>query len=311
VKFLISLWKFSRPHTIIGSFISISILFLLSISNSFPVNSSDKVTYIFTLASALFCNLFITGLNQVFDLEIDRINKPKLPLVTGELSIFRANQIIIFSLLMSLMLAFIQSWFFGSLITLICFLGWAYSAPPIRFKRHHVWAASAIALVRGPLVNIGIGLHFIDKTNGWYTHLSFWDNLLLHSVSHWNWIVPISVFVTAFSLGIAWFKDLPDTDGDAQHQINTLAVAAGKKRAFYSGFILVSLGYAFLLWYVGSTVMAPLHSLQPFLYLTSLFFAVFLWMGFRVQLNNQQSLKTFYKVYWVLFFGGYLSFLLM
>jgi homogentisate phytyltransferase/homogentisate geranylgeranyltransferase len=123
--------------------------------------------------------------------------------------------------------------------------------------------------------------------------------------------VPISVFVTAFSLGIAWFKDLPDTDGDAQHQINTLAVTAGKKRAFYSGYILVSLAYAFLIWYVASMVMAPLNSLQPFLYLTSLFFAVFLWMGFRVQLNNQQSLKTFYKVYWVLFFGGYLSFLLM
>jgi 4-hydroxybenzoate polyprenyltransferase len=42
-------------------------------------------------------------------------------------------------------------------------------------------------------------------------------------------------------LGIAWFKDLPDTEGDQQHQIKTLAVAAGKKSAFYSGFILVSL----------------------------------------------------------------------
>ena len=311
MKFIVNLWKFSRPHTIVGSFISISILFFLSIHNLLPINQNNYITYIYTLLSALFCNLYITGLNQIHDLEIDRINKPQLPLVTGALTVFQAKQIILFSLLMALFLSFIQSAFYGSLISVICFLGWAYSAPPIRFKRHHFWAASAIAIVRGPLVNIGIGLHLIDKTQGYYTHLNFWENLLLKSVPHWNWLIPISIFVTAFSLGIAWFKDLPDTEGDQQHQIKTLAVAAGKKRAFYSGFILVSLAYVFLLAYVGSAFLKPFASLQPFMYLTALFFAVFLWMGFRIQLNDKLSLKRFYKVYWVLFFGGYLSFVLL
>lgn len=311
MKFIVNLWKFSRPHTIIGSFISITVLFFLSIHNSLPISQNNYITYIYTLISALFCNLYITGLNQIHDLEIDRINKPQLPLASGAMSLFQAKQIVLFSLLMALVLSFIQSLFFGALISLICLLGWAYSAPPIRFKRHHVWAASAIALVRGPLVNIGIGLHLIEKSQGYYTHLNFWENLLLKSVPHWNWLIPISIFVTAFSLGIAWFKDLPDTEGDQQHHIKTLAVTAGKQRAFYSGFILVGLAYVFLLIYVGSAVIKPFASLQPFIYLTALFFAVFLWMGFRIKLNDKLSLKWFYKVYWVLFFGGYLSFVLL
>jgi len=31
-------------------------------------------------------NLYITGLNQVTDVEIDKVNKPYLPIASGELS---------------------------------------------------------------------------------------------------------------------------------------------------------------------------------------------------------------------------------
>ena len=38
------------------------------------------------LGPALLMNICIVGLNQLYDVEIDRVNKPYLPLASGELS---------------------------------------------------------------------------------------------------------------------------------------------------------------------------------------------------------------------------------
>lgn len=38
------------------------------------------------LVPALLMNICIVGLNQLYDVEIDRVNKPYLPLASGELS---------------------------------------------------------------------------------------------------------------------------------------------------------------------------------------------------------------------------------
>ena len=105
-----------------------------------------------------------------------------------------------------------------------------YSLPPIQFKRHHLWAASAIALVRGPLINIGIAIHFATTLFGW-------------PLIELPWLTPLVIFITAFSLGIAWFKDIPDTRGDQIHGFKTLAVVWSRKSAFFSGKWLVGLAY--------------------------------------------------------------------
>ena len=101
----------------------------------------DLVFGALSLLVALACNLFITGLNQIYDVDIDKINKPNLPLVTRELSSANAKKIVLLSLISSLSVAFYLSTYYGSLIALIALLGWTYSAPPIRFKRYHFWAA--------------------------------------------------------------------------------------------------------------------------------------------------------------------------
>ncbi len=38
------------------------------------------------LVSALLMNVCIVGLNQLYDVEIDRVNKPYLPLASGEMT---------------------------------------------------------------------------------------------------------------------------------------------------------------------------------------------------------------------------------
>lgn len=46
------------------------------------------------LASALLANVAIVGFNQIFDVAIDRINKPYLPLASGEMRPARAWAIV-------------------------------------------------------------------------------------------------------------------------------------------------------------------------------------------------------------------------
>ncbi len=264
--------------------------------------------FILTLLSCLACNLFITGINQVYDRKIDILNKPHLPLITGELTLIEGKVISYFGLLLALIISFSLSIYFGCLIGLILLLGSAYSIPPIRFKRFHLWAALAISLVRGPLVNIGVALHMIYFRDGQY-HTDFW-------------MLPLTIFMTCFSLGIAWFKDLPDTEGDLKNNIQTVAVRFSRKTALRLGMGIVILGYLFLVFWGILTYSNPhqpssihMHLMQSKLIYFIVFqlFAlfVFLYIANKTDITVQKSLKKFYKLYWVLFFLEYFSFLIL
>jgi len=321
---ILSLWRFSRPHTIIGSSISVFCLFAFSAltvktmggqsaQNSvspYAFTVSDFYLFATTLIAALACNVFITGLNQITDIEIDRINKPHLPLASGEISSAEAKKWVVLALVTALSVSFYLSNFFGVLITLICFLGWSYSAPPIRFKRYHIWAASAIALVRGPLVNVGIALHFLTQIghNTYFSGLGVAKTLLIPAqfFAVGVWMIPLTLFISAFSLGIAWFKDLPDTDGDAEHEVGTLAVKKGRTLALRLGVGVVSLAYLFLIFWGFYFLWG-----WPFVMYHVLALLIFAIWVFRANLQETASLKRFYKLYWILFFLEYFSFFLL
>lgn len=271
---------------------------------------SDFYLFATTLIAALACNVFITGLNQITDIEIDRINKPHLPLASGEISSAEAKKWVVLALVTALSVSFYLSNFFGVLITLICFLGWSYSAPPIRFKRYHIWAASAIALVRGPLVNVGIALHFLTQIghNTYFSGLGVAKTLLIPAqfFAVGVWMIPLTLFISAFSLGIAWFKDLPDTDGDAEHEVGTLAVKKGRTLALRLGVGVVSLAYLFLIFWGFYFLWG-----WPFVMYHVLALLIFAIWVFRANLQETASLKRFYKLYWILFFLEYFSFFLL
>lgn len=321
---ILSLWRFSRPHTIIGSSISVFCLFAFSALTiktlgeqtaanavvSYVFTESDIYLFAATLIAALACNVFITGLNQITDIEIDRINKPHLPLASGEISSAEAKKWVVLALVTALTISFYLSNFFGVLIALICFLGWSYSAPPIRFKRYHIWAASAIALVRGPLVNVGIALHFLTQVghNTYFSNVGV-GNFLSIPLEFFEvgvWMVPLTLFISAFSLGIAWFKDLPDTAGDAEHEVGTLAVKKGRALALRLGVSVVGLAYVFLIFWGWHYYWGI-----PFLAYHLIALGIFAYWAYRTNLDATLSLKRFYKLYWVLFFLEYFSFFLI
>ena len=285
IQTLSTFWKFTRPHTIIGSTLSICALYAIA-GVGLPFHPG---LLLLSLVSAWACNVYITGLNQWSDVEVDRINKPWLPIAAGLLSRAQAIRIIIVCGVIALLAAaFFSIWFVG-LIALIMAIGTAYSLPPLKFKRNHLLAAACISVVRGLLVNIGFYLHFHYELTGlWGLDASIW---------------PLAVFVFAFSLGIAWFKDIPDTLGDAEYEFGTLAVRSGRQRAFTAGVVVVSMAYLYVIvaawrgYFANPAFYISVHVLALLL---------FLYQARQLQVGDDKQVKRFYMFFWGLFFLEYL-----
>jgi len=286
MKQLKILWQFSRPHTIIGSLCSITALYIIACNGS---NLSQYGwLYLATLIAALACNVFIVGINQVADVELDKINKPYLPMAAGTLTKKNALQIIYTCLFICLLVSFFVAYFLFALIGLILLIGVAYSLPPLQLKQHHLPAALAITLVRGFLVNVGMFLHFQH-----YMHNNY-------QLPGYVWC--ITFFIMAFSIAIAWFKDLPDTEGDSKFDIKTFPLLYSKRNALWGGTILVSLAYAYVL-YWSSTANYPNTN---FLIIADIILFILFLINFAsVKLNDQLSIKKFYLRFWVFFFAAY------
>ena len=281
------LWDFTRPHTIIGSFLSITTLYLLACKD---ISATEHITlYGWTLLSALTCNLFITGLNQITDWEMDKINKPFLPIASGALSLSNARNIIGVSLVICLWSAWMAAPLMFGIIFLIILIGSAYSLPPLRLKRHHITAAFCIIAVRGLLVNLAIGAAF--------------DHLIHGAIIHWNELVLLTIFISVFSLAIAWFKDLYDTKGDDLYQIRTFPLLFSIKTTFYAGNALVIAAYLFSVVYSWWTL-----GTEGWLLLVGHIALLLLFLGhiFTSSLQSPEGIYRFYIRFWVFLFGEYL-----
>ena len=232
-SFLQVVWRFTRPHTIIGSALAIPSLHLLaapSVEAAFSTASGISILY--AMLPALLMNLYVTGLNQITDVEIDKINKPNLPIAAGILSPRDAKVIVAISLVVSLLLGVanpvlgtqglnVALW--GS-----AFLGTIYSVEPLRFKRFPLLAAFCIVAVRGTIINAGFFAHAKAAAFGQpsCTVLSCLLNDPKCFLS--------SLFFAVFGVVIALMKDVPDVLGDRTLNIRTLSVRLGQNRIFSS-----------------------------------------------------------------------------
>jgi homogentisate phytyltransferase/homogentisate geranylgeranyltransferase len=246
--------------------------------------------FLLTLISAIGCNLYIVCLNQITDIELDKLNKPHLPLASGEISRSTARGIITVSALVSVISAYLAGWLMFALVLIVGALGTAYSVPPLKFKKHHLGAAFSITLVRGVLVNILMFLHFQ------------WEIADTLEFPLYMW--PLVLFMILFSIGIAWLKDIPDIKGDRNHGIETLAVNLGSRWVFRGAISLVSFSYLMLvLW--GFVGLPGFNKV----FLSSFHFVVwvlFLLGSLKANPFIKKDVKVFYRFYWVLFFVEYL-----
>jgi 4-hydroxybenzoate polyprenyltransferase len=149
--------------------------------------------------------------NQAFDADLDRVNKPHRPIPAGRATPAQAIVLGDVLALVSLGLGAAVSPGFIACVAVGILGTWIYSAPPLRTKRHPVFANVTIAIPRGLLVPVA----------GWSVLASPGDP------EPWGLGVVLALFV----LGAAGTKDFADVEGDRAHGCRTLPVLLGPERA--------------------------------------------------------------------------------
>jgi homogentisate solanesyltransferase len=249
----------------------------------------------------LLCgNAYIVGINQIYDVQIDEINKPFLPIAAKLMTKDQAWKLIMLCLFtgMGIVKTQFSSQIFA-LYSLGVILGTSYSVPPLQLKRKAFFAGSIIAIVRGFLLNFGVYYAVREA---------------LEIPFKWNPIVGfLSTFMTVFATVIAITKDLPDVEGDKKYAIETFATKYGVKSVARLSSAILSLAYiaAIATPFSTRTGGAAFNRL-PMVGGHSLFLAYFLWSYNKFDKANRgseetdaASLKRFYKSIWNIFYAEY------
>jgi homogentisate phytyltransferase/homogentisate geranylgeranyltransferase len=278
---LVALWRFGRPHTVIGTLTSITGLYLIAVAADVAPGVGDLA---WTLLAGYGVNVFIVGLNQITDVEIDRINKPYLPIAAGELTLAQAWGIVVVAGAVPVVLALTQGGLEVVAVVAGLLVGVVYSVPPLRLKRFPALASLCISGVRSVVVNLGVYAHFAGSIAG-----PVWA---------------LTLFVAPFSFAIAVLKDVPDIEGDRRYQIATFTIRLGARRV-----LAIGVG-ALVVAYLGMAILGPLllgDAVQPVVlaggHLAAL--AIALAAARRVDVADRAAFWRFYMRVWMLFFAEY------
>jgi 4-hydroxybenzoate polyprenyltransferase len=245
--------QLARPFTLLPPLLGIvsgAVCAFGSVHNPDPsrqVTLSVVLTIFLGSLCASFMNAASNAINQIYDLEIDRLNKPDRPLVTGALSIREAWTFTwIFYVL-----ALLPTWlvvphpyetFYEKLtapaarheVFWLYLLGliftFVYSAPELgRTKVRGMLANFTMAIPRG----------FLLKAAGWA--------MVARVLSTEPWYIGLVFFL--FLIGAASTKDFADIEGDLAGGCKTLPIVYGVKKAawmispsFVLPWVLIPLG---------------------------------------------------------------------
>jgi len=297
-SFLSSLWQFSRPHTIIGTSLSILALYFIALgttNQSFSVSNFQQLLAVW--AACLGGNVYIVGLNQLSDIEIDKINKPHLPVASGAFTIQQGWLIVTSMGIGAIAISSLAGTYLLTTIIVSLLIGTAYSLPPIRLKQFPLWAAFCILTVRGVVVNLGLWLHFSQKLD---THNFQHQSLISAEV----WL--LTAFIVLFTIAIAIFKDVPDLEGDRTYNIATFSLILGKTKVFQITLGVIACCYLGMV-AVGLANITTVNS-SFFVSYHLVLLGLLWWRSREVDLEEPVAIAAFYQFIWKLFFLEYILF---
>lgn len=294
MSFLASFWQFARPHTIIGTSLSVVALYLIAIATTHqPIEFQTAGLYLGGAWLACICgNIYIVGLNQLYDIEIDRINKPHLPLASGAFSLAQGQWIVGITGIFAVAIAAVCSPWLLATVGISLLLGTAYSLPPIRLKRFSLLAAFCILAVRGVVVNVGL--------------FAYYHQVLTGTLSLPPVLWTIALFILVFTIAIAIFKDVPDLEGDLKFQIQTFTITWGKAAVLNITRWVMTIAY---LGTIGAGIfLLPTVNTAFFVGAHGILLGLLWWRSQSLDLDDKISIAAFYQFIWKLFFLEYLLF---
>ena len=294
LRHLSAVWQFARPHTIYGTVVSVIGIFLLTLGSWQQISALWQGLTL-ALPTCLAANVYIMGLNQLCDVEINHIKRP-LPISAGTLSRKQGQFIVLVLGIASLLLATASPYLFAT-VAFSCVIGTAYSVPPIRLKRFPFLASLCIYLVRGVVVNVGLYFFFLVWAGG---DPSISVELIL-----------LLVFVVLFTYAIAVFKDIPDMDrpdmeGGEQSSVETRSSHWRAVRTFNLCLAILTLAYGI----VGSAafVLLPLKAAIILALGHALALLVLDWYRRQLPSWGWQDMYQYYQLIWKLFYFEYVLF---
>ncbi|MFH1539870.1 MAG: UbiA family prenyltransferase [bacterium] len=200
--------ELSRPFTLLAP--AVGILCGIAVAAGETGAKWNAAAALISVAAACLLNAASNTLNQLCDVDIDRINKPHRPLPSGRVAPREATGLAILLFAAALRLAWAVNLQFFALCVAAAIMTFAYSAPPLRLRRFPVAADIIIAVPRGMLLFAA----------GWSAAAS-----LDHPLP-WT----IGGLLAFFILGAMSAKDFADIEGDRAGGIITLPVLLGARR---------------------------------------------------------------------------------
>lgn len=200
--------------------------FFFSISNSgssFLGNYINIISLVSLILSFSMSWITAVCINDLEDIEIDKISNKERPLVTGSLGSDDLKNIFKISFIFSILLAYFISGYSLFFVVLFSGLYYIYSAKSLKLKRFF------------PVNSMLIGLACLS---------AFYAGFLLSADYRYITDLPLSFAVSIFiffTLG-SFIKDLKDIEGDKKEGIKTMALILGEKRAklTFSLFFVIS-----------------------------------------------------------------------
>jgi bacteriochlorophyll c synthase len=174
---------------------------------------------------------FSQSVNDYYDLELDMINEPTRPIPSGRLTkkeaLLNWSIVLLIGIIGGIALSMHIGGqrgliFFGSLMSGL-FLGYIYSAPPLKLKKN--------ILFSGPAVGISYGLIT------WLSANVFFSDLRPEVI----WMAILNFFM---GTALIIMNDFKSQEGDAKSGMKSLAVMIGSKNTFLVAFTIIDLVYA-------------------------------------------------------------------
>ncbi|RLC44256.1 MAG: hypothetical protein DRH44_02940 [Candidatus Coatesbacteria bacterium] len=175
------------------------------------VNLNIVLDIVLGALAAMILNASSNVINQIFDLEIDRINKPKRPLPSGRLTIKQSVVFMTFLYIIAFALAYLVNIQYFVIVLITALITYAYSGYPFRTKRFGILANITMAIPRGGLLVVA----------GWSAVRSIFELE--------PWLIALVFFL--YILGASTTKDFSDIEGDRKGGCRTLPIILGIKGA--------------------------------------------------------------------------------
>jgi geranylgeranylglycerol-phosphate geranylgeranyltransferase len=206
MKLLLAYIQISRPGNVVIAMLSVIIA--ISITGKF----SPMADIVLAVLSTGLITIGANVINDYFDIETDKINRPKRPLPAGKIT---AKQAFIF-FCMIYILAFLLAVIISINMFLIAFIvGVLLYIYSYRLKRTVLWGNLAVSLA---------------------TAMAFiYGGLAVGAVAD---VIYPALFAFFFHFGREIIKDMQDVEGDRRTGANTLAVVYGYRRSYILSVII-------------------------------------------------------------------------